>query len=52
MNLGEMERIFGIRVKLQVIPPPGKKDPNSITKTLPLLQAPCQLQLQDQVSAA
>ena len=32
MNLGEMERIFGIRVKLQVIPPPGKKDPNSITK--------------------
>jgi hypothetical protein len=32
MNLGEMERMFGIRVKLQVIPPPGKKDPNSITK--------------------
>ncbi len=32
MNLGEMERIFGIRVKLQVILPPGKKDPNSITK--------------------
>jgi hypothetical protein len=32
MNSGEMERIFGIRVKLQVIPPPGKKDPNYITK--------------------
>jgi hypothetical protein len=32
MNSGEMERILGIRVKLQVIPPPGKKDPNSITK--------------------
>jgi hypothetical protein len=32
MNSGEMERIFGIRVKLQVIPPPVKKDPNSITK--------------------
>jgi hypothetical protein len=32
MNSGEMERIFGIRVKLQVIPSPGKKDPNSITK--------------------
>jgi hypothetical protein len=32
MNSGEMERIFGIIVKLQVIPPPGKKDPNSITK--------------------
>jgi hypothetical protein len=32
MNSGEMERIFVIRVKLQVILPPGKKDPNSITK--------------------
>jgi hypothetical protein len=32
MNSGEMERIFGIRVNFQVIPPPGKKDPNSITK--------------------
>ncbi len=28
----EMERILGIRVKLQVIPPPGERDPNSITK--------------------
>jgi hypothetical protein len=27
-----MERILGIRVKLQVIPPPGERDPNSITK--------------------
>jgi hypothetical protein len=32
MNSGEMKRIFEIRVELQVIPPPGKKDPNSITK--------------------
>jgi hypothetical protein len=32
MNSGEMERILGIRVKLQVIPPPGENDPNSITK--------------------
>jgi hypothetical protein len=32
MNSGEMERIFGIRVKLQVLPPLGKKDPNSIAK--------------------
>jgi hypothetical protein len=32
MNSGEMEKIFGIRVKLQVIPPPGEKNPNSITK--------------------
>jgi len=29
---GEMERILGIRAKLQVIPPPGERDPNSITK--------------------
>jgi hypothetical protein len=27
-----MECILGIRVKLQVIPPPGERDPNSITK--------------------
>jgi hypothetical protein len=33
INLGEMERILGIRVKIQVIPPPGEQDPNSITKT-------------------
>jgi hypothetical protein len=32
MDSGEMERILGIRVKLQVIPPPGERDPNSITK--------------------
>jgi len=32
INSGEMERILGIRVKLQVIPPPGERDPNSITK--------------------
>jgi hypothetical protein len=30
MNSAEMERILGIRVKLQVVPPPGEKDPNSI----------------------
>jgi len=29
---GEMECILGIRVKLQVIPPPRERDPNSITK--------------------
>ena len=29
---GEMDRIFGIRAKLQIIPPPREKDPNSITK--------------------
>ncbi len=33
INLGEMERILGIRVKIQVIPPPVEWDPNSITKT-------------------
>ncbi len=33
INLGEMERILEIRVKIKVIPPPGKQDPNSITKT-------------------
>jgi hypothetical protein len=33
INLGKMERILGIRVKVQVIPPPGERDPNSITKT-------------------
>jgi hypothetical protein len=32
IDTGEMERILGIRVKLQVIPPPGERDPNSITK--------------------
>ncbi len=32
-NSGEMERILGLRVKVQVIPPPDKRDPNSITKT-------------------
>jgi hypothetical protein len=30
--LGDVERILGIRVKLQVIPPPGERGPNSITK--------------------
>ncbi len=33
INSGEMERILGLRVKVQVIPPPGKRDPKSITKT-------------------
>ena len=32
IDSGEMERILGIRVKLQVSPPPGERDPNSITK--------------------
>jgi hypothetical protein len=32
INSGELERILGIRVKVQVIPPPGKCGPNSITK--------------------
>ena len=32
IDSGEMERILGIRVKLQVIQPPGERDPNSITK--------------------
>ncbi len=32
IDSGEMERILGIQVKLQVIPPPGERDPNSITK--------------------
>jgi hypothetical protein len=31
IDSGEMEHILGIRVKLQVIPPPGERDPNSIT---------------------
>jgi hypothetical protein len=33
INSGKMERIFGIGVKVQVIPPPGEWDPNSIMKT-------------------
>jgi hypothetical protein len=32
INLGEMDRILGLRVKVQVILPPGERDPNSITK--------------------
>ncbi len=32
IDSGEMEQILGIRVKLQVIPPPGERDPNSIKK--------------------
>jgi hypothetical protein len=32
INSGDVERILGIRVKVQVIPPPGECDPNSITK--------------------
>jgi hypothetical protein len=32
MDSGEIEDILGIRVKLQVILPPGERDPNSITK--------------------
>jgi hypothetical protein len=31
--LGKMKHILGIRVKVQVIPPPGKRNPNLITKT-------------------
>ena len=32
INSGDMANILGIRVKVQVIPPPGERDPNSITK--------------------
>jgi hypothetical protein len=32
INLGDMERIFGIRVKVQVIPSPGERNSSSITK--------------------
>jgi hypothetical protein len=32
INSGEMECILGIRGKVQVIPPPGERDPNLITK--------------------
>jgi hypothetical protein len=32
INLREMDRILGLRVKVQVILPPGERDPNSITK--------------------
>ncbi len=32
INLGEMDQILGLRVKVQVIPPTGEQDPNSITK--------------------
>jgi hypothetical protein len=32
INSGYMADILGIRVKVQVIPPPGERDPNSITK--------------------
>jgi hypothetical protein len=32
INSGDMERILGIRVKVQVIPYPGERDPSSITK--------------------
>jgi hypothetical protein len=32
INSGDMADILGIRVKVQVIPPPGERDPNSITK--------------------
>jgi hypothetical protein len=32
VDSGEMEHILGIRVKLQVIPPPGERDSKSITK--------------------
>ena len=33
IDSGEMVRILGLRAKLQVIPPPGERDPNSITKS-------------------
>jgi hypothetical protein len=32
INSGEIERILGIRGKVQVIPAPGEQDPNLITK--------------------
>jgi hypothetical protein len=32
INLGEMDQILGLRVKVQVIPPPEEHDPNLITK--------------------
>jgi hypothetical protein len=32
INLGEMDQSLGLRVKVQVIPPPGERDPNLITK--------------------
>jgi hypothetical protein len=32
INLGDMADILGIRVKVQVIPSPGERDPSSITK--------------------
>jgi hypothetical protein len=32
INFRDMADILGIRVKVQVIPPPGERDPNSITK--------------------
>jgi hypothetical protein len=32
INLGEMDQILGLRVKVQVILPPGERDPNSIMK--------------------
>jgi hypothetical protein len=43
IDSGEMERILGIRMKLQVIPPPGERDSNSITKKTTVLQAPCRI---------
>ncbi len=33
INFEEMERILGLWAKLQIIPPPGERDPNSITKS-------------------
>ncbi len=32
IKLGEMDQILGLRVKVQVIPSPGERDPNSVTK--------------------
>ncbi len=32
INLGDMDQILRLRVKVQVIPPPGERDPNSIMK--------------------
>jgi hypothetical protein len=32
INLGEMDQILGLGVKVQVIPPPGERDPNLIMK--------------------
>jgi hypothetical protein len=32
INLGVMDQILGLSIKVQFIPPPGERDPNSIMK--------------------